>query len=161
MDYWGDQVSRHGLIKSKLARLRGRQSERRYRVESNKKTDLKCPAITKLIMNRRRKMERGMRNTGEAERLCVGGKPKRLTVLFKYWEVRGYKDFFPGRNCKPFACKRNYFVLQSETTTYACWRKRNVECCYTPEWHLSVRVLISLMSAHKRTLMDRGLPLTL
>ena len=26
--------------------------------------------------------------------------------------------------------------------------------CYTAEWHLSVRVLISLMSAHKRTLMD-------
>ena len=26
--------------------------------------------------------------------------------------------------------------------------------CYTPEWHLSVRVLISLMSAHKRTLMN-------
>ena len=23
--------------------------------------------------------------------------------------------FFPGKFCKPFACKRNYFVLQSET----------------------------------------------
>ena len=89
MDYWGDQVSRHGLIKSKLVRSRGIQSERRYRVESNKNTDLKGLAVTKLIMNRRRKMERGIRNAGEAERSCIGGKPKRLTVLFKYWEVRG------------------------------------------------------------------------
>ena len=33
-----------------------------------------------------------------------------------------------------------------------------VNMCYTPEWHLSVRVLISLMSAHKRTLIDWGCP---
>ena len=76
MDYWGDQVSRHGLIKSKLARSKGRQSERRYIVESNKNTDLKGPAVTQLIMNRRRKMERGIRNARETERSCVEGKPK-------------------------------------------------------------------------------------
>ena len=39
--------------------------------------------------------------------------------------------------------------------------KINIKGCYTPEWHLSIRVMISLMSTHKRTLMDRGLPLTL
>ena len=30
--------------------------------------------------------------------------------------------------------------------------------CYTPDRHLSIRVLTSLRSAHKRTLMDWGLP---
>ena len=35
------------------------------------------------------------------------------------------------------------------------------EIFYTPEWHLSVRVPTSLMLAHKRTPMDRGLPKTL
>ena len=84
MDYWGDQVLRHGLIKSKPARSKGRQSERGYKVESNKNADLKGPAVTQLIMNRRRKMERGIGNAGETERSCVGGKPKRFTVLFKY-----------------------------------------------------------------------------
>ena len=24
-------------------------------------------------------------------------------------------DFFPGRTCNRFSCKRNYFILQSET----------------------------------------------
>ena len=51
MDYWGDQVSRHGLIKSKPARSKGRQSERRDRIENNKNADLKGPAVTHLIMN--------------------------------------------------------------------------------------------------------------
>ena len=41
------------------------------------------------------------------------------------------------------------------TTEYV----KYLSICYTAEWHLSVRVLISLMSAHKRTLMDRGLPI--
>ena len=30
----------------------------------------------------------------------------------------------------------------------------SIKDCYPPEWHLSVRVLISLMLAHKRTSMD-------
>ena len=28
------------------------------------------------------------------------------------------KGFFPGKICKPFACKRNYFILQSETAIF-------------------------------------------
>ena len=62
------------------------------------------------------------------EKSHVWGKPKRSTVLFKYLKVRSYRDFFPGKTCKPFACKRNYFVLQSETATFACWKERNVGC---------------------------------
>ena len=38
------------------------------------------------------------------------------------------EDFFPGKTCKPFVCKRNYFVLHSEIATFSRWRKPNVEC---------------------------------
>ena len=64
------------------------------------------------------------------ERSHVWGKPKRSIVLFKYLKVRSYKEFFPGKNCEPFSCKRNYFILQSETATFSYWRKRNVEFIY-------------------------------
>ena len=42
------------------------------------------------------------------------------------------RDFFPRKICKPFACKRNYFVLQSETANFlhagrsAIWNASNV-----------------------------------
>ena len=58
----------------------------------------------------------------------VWGNPSGLLILFKFLKVRSYKDFFPGKTCTPFACKRNYFVLQSETATFSCWRKQNVGC---------------------------------
>ena len=34
------------------------------------------------------------------------------------------KDFFPEKFVNHFACKRNYFALQSKATAFACWRKR-------------------------------------
>ena len=38
--------------------------------------------------------------------------------ILNTWKLELRRHFFPGRTCKPFACKRNYFVLQSETATF-------------------------------------------
>ena len=72
-------------------------------------------------------------------------------------------------NCANYVVNRTPTKVLQGITPEEAWSKIKPDvshfsvfgCCYTPEWHLSIRVLISLMSAHKRTLMDRGLPITL
>ena len=74
-------------------------------------------------------MERGIQTLKRSKGHELGGGNPNDGLFFLNTgklEVRG--DFFPGKICELFACKRNYFVLQSETATFACWRKRNVEC---------------------------------
>ena len=87
------------MIKSKSAGSKGRQSEIRDRIENNKNADLKGPTVTQLIMNRRRKMERGIRNAEETERSCVGG-GNLNDLLFclntRNLEVR--RELFPWKN---------------------------------------------------------------
>ena len=77
---------------------------------------------------------RDMKRSKDRRVTRLGGNPSGLLILFKYLKVRSYSGFFPGKNGKVFVCKRNYFVLQSETATFACWRKRNVECINVIKW---------------------------
>ena len=74
------------------------------------------------------------RQSCETKKFCgspkvTEGQPKSFVCSISIGELDRRKGgFFPGKTCTPFACKRNYFILQSETATFACWRKRTVEC---------------------------------
>ena len=48
------------------------------------------------------------------------GKPKRFTVCLNTGKGEVTKGFFPKKFVNSFACKRNYFVLQSESATFSC-----------------------------------------
>ena len=110
-------------------------SEGKDKIESNKSTDLKGPSVTQLIMSIRRKYERGdMKRSKDRRVTGLGGNPSGLLILFKYLKVRSYRDFFPRKTCKQFACKRNYFVLQPETANLACWIKCYVEFINVIKW---------------------------
>ena len=82
----------------------------------------------------KKRWKRGIWSVGKTKTPEVWGNPSGLLILFKSRKVRSDKEFFPGKTCKPFACKRNYFVLQSETATFSCWRKRTVECINVIKW---------------------------
>ena len=73
------------------------------------------------------------------DNLCVKNKIKDKLQSLTGGGPRTLLCQINGRKIKVFVDDGPYFYM---------W------CCYTPEWHLSIRVLISLMSAHKRTLMD-------
>ena len=82
-------------------------------MDGDKGIDPKDLSVTNHIMNAYRKYDEKMKRFEGREKSHVWGKPKLSTVLFKYLKVRSYRAFFPWQTCKPFACKRNYFVLQT------------------------------------------------
>ena len=58
------------------------------------------------------------------------GQPKSFVVWYKYRRVRGKKgDFFPNRFVR-VRCKKNYFLLHKEITSFllekALWKVSNV-----------------------------------
>ena len=63
-----------------------------------------------------------------------GGSPNDLLYSLNIVKIGLRRDFFPGKICELFACKRNYFVLQSENAIFACWKERNVECINVTKW---------------------------
>ena len=63
---------------------------------------------------------RRIRNTGETERSCVGGNPNDLIFCLNTGKGEVTGDFFLEKFVNSFACKRNYFVLQSESANFSC-----------------------------------------
>ena len=99
-------------------------SEGKDKIKSNKSTDLKGPAVTQLIMSIQRKDERrNMKRSKNWRVTRLGGTQAVCWFCLNIWKLEVTGTFFPGKTCKPFACKRNYFVLQSGATTFSCWGK--------------------------------------
>ena len=70
---------------------------------------------------------RRIQNAGETERSCVGGNPNDLRFCLNTGKEEVTRAFSLKKFVNSFACKRNYFVLQSESATFACWRERKME----------------------------------
>ena len=114
---------------------KGDKWRKRQKIESNKKRrSERSNSYSVDHEHTKKRWKEGHEMLEEPKSHTFGGNPSGLLILFKYWKVRNYRDFFLGRTCKPFACKRNYFVLQSETATFACWRKWSVECINVIKW---------------------------
>ena len=60
-----------------------------------------------------------IRNVGETERSCVRGNPNDLLFCLNTGKGEVTRDFSPKKFVNSFACKRNYFVLQSESANFA------------------------------------------
>ena len=127
----GNRLFGRGI--SETSRIMRRTNEGKDKMNGDKGAALEGLAVTQPIMSMRRK-DKGIWSVGKLKGQMFWGQLKRSTVVVKYLKVDLDMDFFPGKTCKPFACKRNYFVLQSETATFACWRKRNVECINVIKW---------------------------
>ena len=59
---------------------------------------------------------------------ALGGNPNDLLFFLNTGNLEVTGTFSLEELVNHFSCKRNYFVLQSKTANFACWRKRNVEC---------------------------------
>ena len=94
--------------------------------------------FTKNKMGRQSSLKKNLKRSRDWKFTCFGGSPNNIPLCLKVCKV-SFWDFFPGKTWKPFACKRNYFVLQSETATFAYWRKRNVECINVIKWAMLKR----------------------
>ena len=94
------------------------------KMNSDRDVDLKGPSVTHPIMGVRRKDRKESSETFEGlESHTFGGAQTIYYCSLNMEKLELRRDFFPRKTCKPFACKRNYFVLQSETATFTCWRK--------------------------------------
>ena len=71
---------------------------------------------------------RKIQNAGGDRKVMSGENPKYLLFCLNTRKGEVTRDFSPEKFVNSFACKRNYFVLQSESAAFACWRERNVEC---------------------------------
>ena len=88
-------------------------------------------SITKRFMSAYRQHGR-IRSVGRTGRSHVLGAAQMIGCWsLNTWKLEFRKGFFPGKTCKRFACKRNYFVLQSETAIFpvgesTTWNASNV-----------------------------------
>ena len=129
---WVTKISQAATARKKTGLNRDKPKKKQN--EWWKGAVLKGPAVTYPLMVMHRK-DKGIWSVGELK-----GHPFwEATQTSGFCSLNSVKlelreDFFPGRICKPFACKRNYFVLQSETTNFACWKERNVECINVTKW---------------------------
>ena len=114
---------------------RDETNEGKDKMRVDKGATMKGPSVTQPIMSMRRKdRKEGSETFKGLESHTFGGRPNDLLCSLNIGKLELRRDFFPGKTCKLFSCKRNYFVLQLETTTFACWRKRNVECINVIKW---------------------------
>ena len=81
---------------------------------SIKRAILKDPTVIQPILS----VHGGPETFGELESQTFGGSPNDLLLWFKYYRDKGRRGFFPEKFVNSFSCKRNYFVLQTESTTF-------------------------------------------
>ena len=80
----------------KISRGTGKVEDK---IESNKGADLKIPSVTQRIMSTCRKDEKeGYETFEQPKGHTFGGSSNDLLLLFKYWKVKTYRGFFPGKN---------------------------------------------------------------
>ena len=64
--------------------------------------------------------ERDTKHSRDRKVMRWGGNPNNLLFCLNTGKLEVTKDFFLEEIVNHFACKRNYFVLQSETAIFAC-----------------------------------------
>ena len=100
-----------GRGRAETSRIARRTNKGKDKMNGDKGAAQKGLLVTQPIMSMRRKDEERDMKRSRDRKVTRLEEPKSSTILFKYSKVRSYRGFFPGKNCKPLACKRNYFIF--------------------------------------------------